>query len=91
MKHVSEQVNKNNAQSYRAFTTIAYEIPNQNNEKVVLTLFDILEGKKNIEAALSLCKSSSVLSEYCKKQNQELWKSYSNWVSWWKRDWHLCK
>ena len=37
VKRVGEQVNKNNAQSYRAFTTIAYEIPNQNNEKDVLT------------------------------------------------------
>lgn len=36
-RSVGEQVNKNNAQSYRAFTTIAYEIPNQNNEKDVLT------------------------------------------------------
>ena len=36
VKRVSEQVNKNNAQSYRAFMTIVYEIPNQNNEKDVL-------------------------------------------------------
>ena len=91
MKRVGEQVNKNNAQSYRAFTIIAYEIPNQNNEKDILIFFDILEGKKNIEAALSLCKSSSVLSEYCKKHNQELWKICSNWVLCWKCDRHLRK
>ena len=36
VKRVGEQVNKNNTQSYRAFTIIAYEIPNQNNEKDVL-------------------------------------------------------
>ena len=92
VKRVSEQVNKNQPQAYKAFTTIAYAIPHQITQEDVHTLFDVLEGNTGIEAALPLCEQQhSMLLEYSKSHNPATWKPCSHWVKWWKRDRHLSK
>jgi hypothetical protein len=63
VKCVSEHVNKNNSLAYKAFTTIAYAIPQQNSQDDVYTLFNILQGNKSIESAVILCNTNTFLSE----------------------------
>lgn len=92
VKRVSEQVNKSQPLAYKAFTTIAYAIPHQSAQKDVHTLFDVLEGKADIETALPLCeKQHSALLEYAKSHSPAAWNSCTHWVKWWRRDRHLSK
>ena len=46
-----------------------YAIPDQTTQEDIYTLFDDLEGKTSIEAALPLCKQQhSMLADYSKAQ-----------------------
>ena len=93
VKRVSEQVHKGQPLANKAFTTIAYAIPDQSTSADVYTLFDVLEGKAGIEAALPLCaqKHTCMLRDYSKTHNLTTWQPCSHWVKWWKRERHLSK
>ena len=89
---VSKQVNKCQPLAYKAFTTITYTIPHQSAKKDMHTLFDVLEGKADIEATLPLCeKQHSALLEYAKSHSPATWNCCTHWVKWWRRDRHLSK
>ena len=48
VERVSGRVNKGNPTAHRAFTTIAYQIPDLSSKKDVITLFDVLSGDNDI-------------------------------------------
>lgn len=74
VKRVSERVNKNNLLAHKAFTTIAYQIPNALTEADALCLFDVLAGESDISNALALCHHGSTLMQYAEVHHPETWK-----------------
>ncbi len=73
VKRVSERVNKGNPSAYRAFTTIAYQLPDADTQDV-LTLFEVLAGEREIDDALPICQHSTALEKYGKQHKLETWK-----------------
>ena len=75
----------------KAFTTIAYNVTKMTSIENVRVLFDVLAGKRDLNAALALCTKSPTLESYAKSacHNPESWKACSHWAEWWLRDRHL--
>ena len=59
----------------------------------VITLFEVLHGAKEIEAALEFIpkKQKSIVREYAPKHDAEAWKPATHWCEWWMRSQHLRK
>ena len=91
MKRVSEKVNKSSQLARKAFTTIAYHIPEAETPEDVMTLFSVLAGEKEVKAAATLIPESSVVRRYADEEEHESWKQASHWVDWWRRPRHLRK
>lgn len=91
VKRVSERVNKGNPDAHKAFTTIAYQIPDAATEKNALTIFEVLAGERELSDALAICQHGSILEKYAKEHLPQTWASLRHWVDWWKRPRHLSK
>ena len=91
MKRVSKKVNKGSQLAHKAFTTIAYHIPEVGTPEDVMTLFSVLAGEKEVEAAVALIPDSSVVRRYADEEEHESRKQASYWVDWWRRPRHLRK
>jgi hypothetical protein len=89
---VSEKVNKGSVKnSFKAFTTIAYAIPEAKTKEEVQILFQVLCGKQPLSSAISILTNSLLLKEYMPHHNIENWKACSSWCEWWTRPNHLSK
>ena len=82
-------MNKGNPAAHRAFTTIAYQIPDVSTKEDVLTLFDVLAGENSMSDALLVCKHGSALTQYAESHNPETWKPLKYWTEWWTQPKHL--
>lgn len=92
VKRISEQVNKNIAgKPHKAFTSIAYAIPNVHKKEHVETLFHVLSGLAPLSSAIKILPEMEVLKTYESEHDPSNWKACSHWVSWWMRKNHLSK
>lgn len=89
VKRVAERLNKGSGLGFKAFTTIGYAIPKAVSKEDVITLFDVLCGKKALSAAIDILPEAILLLEYKNDHNPENWKPGSSWRDWWCRSNHL--
>ena len=65
VKRVAERANKAHSKDgYKAYTSIAYCIPQRDKAEDVITLFEVLGGQRPLEDAISLLPDNKVLQNY---------------------------
>ena len=92
VKRVSSKVNTGAPSlADKAFTMIAYDIPDATSRATVNLLFDVLAGIKPISALTKIWPKSTLLKDYEAIHNNESWKQCTDWCQWWRRPNHLSK
>ena len=82
VKRVAERLNKGSGLGFKAFTSIGYAIAKAVSNQDVITLFDVLCGKKALSAVINILPEAILLLKYKNDRNPENWKLGSSWRDW---------
>ena len=77
--------------AFKAFTSIAYAIPNCDKAEDIKGLFRVLCGSDPLTLAIKILPKVTLLLEYQPEHNPSNWMACSDWCEWWTRKNHLSK
>lgn len=77
--------------AFKAFTSIAYAIPNCDKAEDIKGLFRVLCGSHPLTLAIKILPKVTLLSEYQLEHNPSNWMACSDWCEWWTIKNHFSK